>query len=97
MSATFGEAAARAATAYEALASLAESVEDEWQYVNDLLDEYLPGIQALAGPDPHAPLTYEAAAAVDEVVAEIGLIADPHKAIDWLSTFPYVVALALRP
>jgi hypothetical protein len=33
--------------------------------------------------------------AVDEAIAEIALITDPHKAIDWLSTFPHVVALAL--
>ncbi|MGD0248082.1 MAG: hypothetical protein ABSB75_03425, partial [Candidatus Limnocylindrales bacterium] len=32
----------------------------------------------------------------DEAIAEIGLIADPHRAIDWLSTFPHVVGLALR-
>jgi hypothetical protein len=32
---------------------------------------------------------------VHEAIAEIGLIADPHRAIDWLSTFPHVVALAL--
>ena len=40
------------------------------------------------------PLTAEGVAAVDELIAEIGLITDPHKAIDWLSMFPHVVALA---
>jgi hypothetical protein len=35
------------------------------------------------------------AAAIDGAIAEIGLISDPHRAIDWLSTFPQVVLLAL--
>ena len=85
----------RAAEAYEALAELAETIEDEWQYVTDLTDAYLPSIQALADANPGRPLTANQIAAVDEVIAEIGLITDPHKAIDWLSTFPHVVALAL--
>jgi len=34
--------------AYRALADLAENVEDEWQYVTDLVDAYLPAIEALA-------------------------------------------------
>jgi hypothetical protein len=83
----------RAVEAYRTLADLAETVEDEWQYVTDLADAYLPSIQALA--DSGEPLTADQVAAVDEAIAEIGLIADPHKAIDWLSTFPHVVALAL--
>jgi hypothetical protein len=87
--------AARAAEAYEDLAGLAESVEDEWQYVTDLVDAYLPSIRALAEADPGRPLSGEAVAAVDEAIAEVEQITDPHKAIDWLSTFPHVVALAL--
>jgi hypothetical protein len=87
------EAAERAATAYRALADLAETVEDEWQYVTDLTDAYLPSIRALAGGA--APLPVGAAEAVDEAIAEIALITDPHRAIDWLSTFPHVVAIAL--
>ncbi len=83
----------RAAAAYRALADLAETVEDEWQYVTDLVDAYLPGIRALA--ERNAELGLEAVVAVDEAIAEIVSIADPHKAIDWLSTFPHVVALAV--
>jgi hypothetical protein len=86
---------ARAAEAYEDLAGLAETVEDEWQYVTDLVDAYLPSIRALAGADPGRALSGEAVAAVDEAIAEIALITDPHKAIDWLSTFPHLVGLAL--
>jgi hypothetical protein len=84
----------RAAAAYRALADLAETVEEEWQYVTDLVVAYLPGISSLAG-DGDRPLTGEQIAAVDEAISEIELITDPHKAIDWLSTFPHVVALAL--
>ena len=87
------EAADRAAAAYRALADLAETVEDEWQYVTDLTEAYLPSIRALGGGTE--PLSAGAAAAVDEAIAEIGLITDPHRAIDWLSTFPHVVAIAL--
>jgi hypothetical protein len=85
----------RAVEAYQTLADLAEAVEDEWQYVTDLADAYLPSIQALAEADPRRLLTAKQVAAVDEAIAEIGLIIDPHKAIDWLSTFPHLVALAL--
>jgi hypothetical protein len=88
------EVTERAVEAYRALADLAEAIEDEWQYVTDLVDAYLPGVQALAGGNS-APPTPAQVAAVDEAIVEIGLIADPHKAIDWLSTFPHVVALAL--
>jgi hypothetical protein len=91
------QVAERAAVAYEALAELAETVEDEWQYVTDLVDAYLPSIRAL-GTRPAGragSISPEAEAAVDESIAEIELIADPHKAIDWLSTFPHVIALAL--
>jgi hypothetical protein len=85
----------RAVEAYQALADLAEAVEDEWQYVTDLADAYLPSIRALAEANPGRSLTANQVAAVDETIAEIGLITDPHKAIDWLSTFPHLVALAL--
>lgn len=85
----------RAAEAYRTLADLAETVEDEWQYVTDLVDAYLPAIEALASADGGRAVTAAQTEAVDEAIAEIGLITDPHKAIDWLSTFPHVVALAL--
>jgi hypothetical protein len=83
----------RAAAAYRALADLAETVEDEWQYVTDLVTAYLPAIRALA--EGKGELGLEAVVAVDEAIAEIASMADPHRAIDWLSTFPHVVALAV--
>lgn len=93
--ATAGEVVDRAAEAYSALAELAETIEDEWQYVTDLVDFYLPGIRSLAEPDSGAILPAAQVTAVDEAIAEIALVEDPHKAIDWLSTFPHVVGLAL--
>jgi hypothetical protein len=90
------QVAERAAVAYLALADLAETIEDEWQYVTDLVDAYLPSIRAMSvGPTAAVAQAPEAEAAVDEAIAEIALITDPHKAIDWLSTFPHVAALAL--
>ena len=37
----------------------------------------------------------EAGAAIDRAIDEIGRIEDPHRAIDWLSTFPQVVLVAV--
>jgi hypothetical protein len=34
-------------------------------------------------------------AAIDAAIDEIGRIEDPHRAIDWLSTFPQVTLLAV--
>ena len=34
-------------------------------------------------------------AAIERAIEEIGLISDPHRAIDWLSTFPQVVLVAI--
>jgi hypothetical protein len=84
----------RAVAAYRDLAELAETVEDEWQYVNDLVEAYVPGIESLAVVGPRT-LDAAQAEAVAEAIAEIALITDPHKAIDWLSTFPHVIGLAL--
>ena len=82
----------RAVAAYRALSELAETVGDEWQYVMDLSGAYAAGMEALGESGALMPGATEA---VDEAIAEIGLISDPHRAIDWLSTFPHVVAIAL--
>ena len=41
------------------------------------------------------PLPERLTAALDRAIDEIGRIEDPHRAIDWLSTFPQVVLVAL--
>jgi hypothetical protein len=84
----------RASVAFVALADQGGTIEEEWQYVSDLVDAYLPSIRALgSGPEIVAPA---AAMAVEEAISEVGLIHDPHRAIDWLSTLPHVIALALE-
>ncbi len=86
------DAIERAVAAYRALAELAETVEDEWQYVTDLTDADLPNLESLAdGPELSAAVV----GAIDEAVAETALITDPNRAVDWLSTFPHIVGLAV--
>jgi hypothetical protein len=93
--ATRGAALDTARAALGVLAELGETIEDEWPYVTALADAGRARLNAAAGPDPAVPLAPDRAAAVAAACAEIALIADPHRAIDWLSTFPAVVELAL--
>lgn len=88
---------ARALAAYATLRSLGESVEDEWLYVTELERTWRERLLGLADALGEAPLPAPAVDAVAEAIAEIALIRDPHRAIDWLSTFPQVVAVALGP
>lgn len=92
---TGSEAVAAALEAYTTLEELGTEIEDEWQYVTDLAAAYrarLEDLGSLLGSDD---LPADASAAVEEAISEISAITDPHRAIDWLSTFPNVVALAL--
>jgi hypothetical protein len=86
---------AAASSAYDALAELAEDVEDEWSYVTDLADawrERLAEVADTRGSEPAGPGVAEAVALLG---AEAGAIDDPHRAIDWLSTFPQVLLIAV--
>jgi hypothetical protein len=85
----------RALTAHDALADQGEEIADEWLYVNDLREAWAERLAAVSDGRGDEPAGPEVIDAIDAAVAEIGLIADPHKAIDWLSTFPQVVLLAL--
>ena len=85
----------RALAAYAALGDLGEAIEDEWQYVNDLVRVHTADLRALAAADDRA-VDPASARAIDLLIEEVGLIADPHRAIDWLSTFPQVVRLTLE-
>jgi hypothetical protein len=85
----------RAIEAYAELTELGERIEDEWSYVNDLSDAWrarLDDVIALRGDEP---LAAEVSTAIDLAIEQVGLIVDPHRAIDWLSTFPQVVLVAL--
>ncbi len=80
--------------AYERLGLLGEDIEDEWTYVTDLVAAWrdrLEAVDASRGDEP-AGL---AGPAIERVIDEVDRIGDPHRAIDWLSTFPQVVLLAL--
>ena len=85
----------RALDAYAGLIELGESIEDEWSYVNYLGDAWRMRIDAVATNRGHEPALNETSMAIDRAIEEIGLITDPHRAIDWLSTVPQVVLVAL--
>ena len=84
----------RALAAYDRLTELGEDVEDEWSYVNDLAVAWRDRLIDLGARRGEQPAPETVCVAVDRAIAEIGLISDPHRAIDWLSTFPQVIALA---
>ena len=95
--ATRGGALAAALGALERLAELGETIEDEWTYVTALAEAGRSRLRAAAGDDPATLLAPGRGAAVAAACAETARIVDPHRAIDWLSTFPAVVELALGP
>ena len=93
--ATVAQAIDRVLTAYADLTALGEEIEDEWSYVNDLATAWRERLEDVADARPDALLSDEVDAAIDRAIDEINRIADPHRAIDWLSTFPQVTLLAL--
>ena len=92
---TLGDQARAALAAYERLASLAEEIEDEWTYVTDLLAAWRERIEELIDERGSESVTSLEEAAIGRAIDEIGRISDPHRAIDWLSTFPQIVLLTL--
>lgn len=94
---TRGAALAASLAALDHLAALGETVEDEWTYVMALAEAGRARLRAAAGPDAAAAVPPQQGVAVVFACAEVARIADPHRAIDWLSTFPAVVELALGP
>jgi hypothetical protein len=87
--------ARHALAAYEDLTDLAQDVEDEWTYVTDLASAWTIRIEDLVATRGSEAVTPSQQAAVGVAIDEIGKIRDPHRAIDWLSTFPQVVLVAL--
>ena len=95
MVATLGESLDAALDAYADLTALGEEVDDEWSYVQDLTGAWharLDEVRAARGDEPASP---SVVAALETAAAEIRLVEDPHRAIDWLSTYPQLVLLAL--
>ena len=93
--ATVAEAIDRALSAYAQLTELGEEIDDEWSYVNDLSSAWRDRLEAIAAARADAELPAATDAAIDRAIDEIARITDPHRAIDWLSTFPQVTLLAL--
>ena len=94
-STTVTDAIDRALSAYAELTELGEEIEDEWSYVNDLASAWRDRLQAAAAADAGARLDPATHLAIEAAIDEVARIDDPHRAIDWLSTFPQVVLLAL--
>lgn len=92
---TVAATVARVLVAYEALTTVGEEVEDEWTYITDLTDAWRERLERIAATRRDEVLDQTTTAAVDLAIDEVGSISDPHRAIDWLSTFPQVVILAL--
>jgi hypothetical protein len=85
----------RALAGLDVLAATADAVDDEWQYAADLGTVWRARLRAVVEERGTGPAPDGAEAALDALVAEAGRIADPHRAIDWLSTFPQVTLAAL--
>lgn len=81
--------------AYEDLVALGETVQDEWTYVNELAAAWRKHLHNRLDPRAQESVSPAATLAIAEACTEASLVADPHRAIDWLSTFPQVVLIAL--
>jgi hypothetical protein len=85
----------RAVASCEALSVLGEDVEDEWQYVQDLGDAWLTRLEAIAAAGGDQAIGSDIGTAIERACAEAAKVSDPHRAIDWLSTLPQIVVVAL--
>jgi hypothetical protein len=92
---TVEEAIDRALAAYARLTERAEDIEDEWSYVDDLASAWSDRLALSAASSAGVDLDTGADDAIDRLIDEVDRITDPHRAIDWLSTFPQVALLAL--
>ena len=86
-------AAARAG--YGELFAVAETIEDEWPDTDALAEAWRDRFDEVDAARGTEPVPAAVVIAVETLVAESRRIDDPHRAIDWLSTFPQVLLLAL--
>jgi len=93
--ATVGDATALAIDGLFALGALGEDVEEEWQYVQDLVEAWRDRLELVGATRGDEALDAPRGTAVARIVDEAALIDDPHRAIDWLSTLPQVALIAL--
>ena len=85
----------RALDAIDGLQQLGEEIDDEWTYVTDLGEAWRSRLEGVVAGRGDEALNEAASAAVDRAIDEVALISDAHRAIDWLSTFPQVVLVAV--
>ena len=95
MAATVADCIAKALEGFSTLAATAEAVEEEWQYVTDLGTVWRGRFAQVAADRGTEPAPAGASEAMAALVDEAGLVTDPHRAIDWLSTLPQVALAAL--
>ena len=86
---------ARAVESLAVLADTAAPVDDEWQYVRDLVTVWGGTLRAVADARAGQAAPPGAEAAIERLAVEAAAIDDPHRAIDWLSTVPLVALLAV--
>jgi hypothetical protein len=89
--------AERVVRGLDALAELGEAVEDEQQYVRDLVLAWTARLRAVAATatEGHRPTPVGATTAVRVLLDASARITDPQRAIDWLSSLPAAAVLAL--
>ena len=85
----------RALAGFDVLATTAEPIADELQYVTDLDTVWRARLRAVAAARGAESAPAGAVDAVAALEAEAEAITDPHRAIDWLSTLPQVALAAL--
>jgi hypothetical protein len=95
MTPTVAELTDRARAAFDVLAATAEAVSDELQYLADLEVVWGARLRAVAEARGEEAAPAGALAAIEALEAEAAAIADPHRAIDWLSTLPQVALASL--
>jgi len=95
MSTTVADLILRARAAFEVLATTAEPVSDELQYLADLETVWGARLNAVADARGAEPAPVGAEAAIEALEAEAAAFTDPHRAIDWMSTLPQVALAAL--
>jgi hypothetical protein len=95
MTASVSDCIINALSGFDALATVAEPITDEWQYLADLDTVWRARLLAVEASRGIQEAPAGAEAAIAALVEEAGRITDPHRAIDWLSTLPQVALAAL--
>lgn len=85
----------RAVAAYDDLQAVGEAVDDEWGYINDLADAWRARLGEVGDARGAEPASSPLEIAVERAIEEIARIEDPHRAIDWLSTYPQLLLVAM--